>query len=350
MKRFKNLPRVKRAAVLSAVSLIALTGLIAGRATPTASVAYGEEHSLLSENMLRAEVAAAESMPSETELHFLESLGALDEAALAEVFSAWKESFTYTESGGLNAKNDFCERFIDVEGNYGIYGKVVAAYLKEKLKKNRTTPMLADDLVGMENAPKICPNWREFDDAMRIKFWVWTFGAMASLEASCGADPRAIKGVRGVPVYSSKKDKKGNRVVSRYKIAIGLLQMEKAKSDRSWRGISTCNVSDSQIGETYHNLRCGMDIMEGLISANPPDKNAWPIYPGKGMNPTSYWLKLRAVNGGSIGELMRQFKPCRGKFVAESDKPAAPIPAPSATPSVISETAKQFIDNLFGRN
>lgn len=344
MKRFKYPSQLKKAAILSAVSLVALTGLVTGNATSESTAFFHGDSADWSPYALQEAIAGAESMPNSEELHFLESFGTLDEKALAEALAKWKESFAYTEKGGLKANNAFCERFIDQDGNYGIYGKVVAAYFKEKLKENRSTPMLAEDLVGMEDAPKICTNWREFDEKMRIKFWTWTFAAIASLESSCGADAHALKGVRGVPVYSSKKDAKGNPVIIRYKIAIGLLQMEKAKKDRAWRDITSCNVSETDIGSTYHNLRCGMDIMEGLISGNPPAKNPWPIYPGKGMKPRSYWLKLRAVGGGSIGELIRSFKPCNEKLVSTTTE--TPEPSPSSAPFVFENSMKYLFEGI----
>jgi hypothetical protein len=286
MKRFNFLPQAKKASVISAISLVALTGLIAGKATSenTNSAEIAERLAL------EAAVFEAESMPSAAEEEFLESLGAADEAELAEILSGWKESFTYTAAGGMKAKNAFCERFIDQSGAYGVYGKVIESYLKEKLKHSRTTPMLADDLVGMETAPKICPNWRKFDDAMKIKFWVWTFGAMASLESSCGADKRAINGVGGT--WTTIKNKKILLT------AIGLYQLEKQRSARALfrRGIPSCTEpSDTEIGKTIPNSRCAIDIMEFLVSEGPGDLGPSPIYRGPNQPAASYWLKLAST-------------------------------------------------------
>lgn len=278
---------ISKASIGFLVCTLAFTALVRGNA--------GSER--VDEGSAVAEIARLENSFTSEEMEFMESIGGENANfdQLAEVLGApTPKFFTYTKENGLDARaNPFCERFLDRQGQYGIYGKVISDYLNAKYKSNQTTPMLADDLVGMVKSPNICPNWRNLTINGRIRFWVWTFAAIASVEATCGANPRAISGVAGM----------------HGKTAIGLLQLEKAKKDRAWRNIPSCNVSSTEIASTYWNLRCGMDIMEGLIDGSGR-KNPWPIYPVLRADATSYWQELRRAEGGKIGKLMRNFTPC----------------------------------------
>jgi hypothetical protein len=302
--------------LITAVSLIAFTGLLFANA--------GREN--VSANQMTFQTAEikrlsefADLFETENEMKFIQTLGDLSEEELIETLAEQKWKFTYLDGGGLDVTNPFCERFIDKTGSYGIYGKIVADYLNAKLKTNRSTPMLADDLVGMEEKPNICPNWRAFDNEERIRFWVWTFAAMSAIESSCGAHKATLTGVRGIP----RKDSNGK--IIGYKIAIGLLQMEKDRRDRYWRG-PTCNVSEAEITQSFGNLRCGIDIMEGLVSGNLPKGNPKPIYRGVGMPATSYWWHLNHENGGQIGKLIRSYTPCsQENYVSETEK-NKPVP------------------------
>jgi hypothetical protein len=246
----------------------------------------------LNSSAAEANIDLAETEYSSDELAFLDALDG-DETLQSKV-RLTSNLFAYTPVNGLESKaNVFCERFLDRNGKYGIYGKVISDYLRKKYSENRSSPMLADDVVGMTHSPNICPNWRNLTINGRIKFWVWTFAAIASVESTCGASSRAMRGVHGMHGLT----------------AIGLLQMEKQIGPRLDRPKS-CKVSPGEIAHTYSNLRCGLDIMEGLISSDPPNKpNPWPIYQTY-KNTHSYWQDLQQPDGNVIGHRIRAFSPC----------------------------------------
>lgn len=203
--------------------------------------------------------------------------------------------FVYTDKGGVIPLNSGCRLFLDEEGVYGSYGRIIKDYLDEDVKKNGSSIFFSDSILGMTDAPKACPKWKTFDHATKTKFWVWTFTAIAFVESSCRWDV---------------KEKPGS---TKGATCSGLLQLEKEYKFRSPRGPNCSGISPADIKKPYGNLRCGMDIMKGVLTS--PDKTGEPlfdgrIYPGPGMMVESYWEKLRRVNGGTIGRLSREFKPC----------------------------------------
>jgi hypothetical protein len=245
------------------------------------------------------------------------------------------------DNDGLVALNPYCNRFVEKDGSYGPYGKLIAAYLMKKYKADPNTPMLADDLVGMKTEPLICPRWdslgsnRDAEVARRIKFWVWTMASVASLESKCGLDPDAMKGMKGMSLGHGK-----------HRTAIGLFQMVKQKVYRPTTSIPTCNVADGEIGKSYYNILCAVDTMERQIREIPKSsgengKLAWPIYRSDAQfakteearkyctqnggsvqseaakefcaetaKPRSYWLSFIKPWGGYAGHLIRTFEPC----------------------------------------
>jgi hypothetical protein len=307
MKNFPRFQKYQKLAIASSICIVAATAGILGNASSDANL-----ESLNNLVALDNEVKFSEENLTENEQSFLDTLGTTEEEAEQSLKSLQeKSSFTYTESGGLSTPFAFCYRFIDSAGNFGPYGKVISNYLSVKYEKNRSTEMLAEDLVGAVEQPQVCPNWRSFDKKEKIKFWVWTFSAISAIESGCGASKIGMtKGVQGT-VATWKTNKKGKKVPASYLHAIGLLQLEKEYRQRKTRNLDSCNVSD--IVNSVNNLRCGLDIMEKHISSVSPNKNPWPIYRGAGMEPHSYWLRLREVNGGPIGKMIRAYAPCRSK-------------------------------------
>ncbi len=207
--------------------------------------------------------------------------------------SRWVDSFKYTDTGGLSPANPKCKQFLDETGTYGAYGRIITNYIDEEKKKNGSSILLSDSILGMSNAPKACPKWNTLTEAMKKKFWVWAFAAIASTESGCDAGVKERWGVNDT--------------------CSGLLQLEKGYKLRSHRGPNCAEVSPTDIRKPYANLRCGLDIMRSqLVSRNDDDTFTYKgrLYPGPGMTATSYWLKLRKVNGAVIGKLVRSFKPC----------------------------------------
>src|SRR5690606_34781190 len=203
------------------VCLVGLTALRAGFSGQSAEISALE---------------AAENRFSEEDLRFIADA---ESAADPEAFRARAkklETFIYTDTGGLDARNPFCERFIDPDGNYGIYGHVLSKYLQEKFRENISTPLFADDIVGMKDSPAICPRWRSLTIGQKTKFWVWVMASIAMVESTCGHHKSTETGVRGT-VF---KDWRGNVVRDQngkpvYITAIGLMQIEKERVTRAYR-------------------------------------------------------------------------------------------------------------------
>jgi hypothetical protein len=76
-------------------------------------------------------------------------------------------------------------------------------------------------------------------------------------------------------------------------------------------------VTAKEITQDLWNLRCGIDIMEWLLSGLD-GRPQIPIYTKTGIvvktkadyRRQSYWEKLNRPNGGEIGRLIRSFQPC----------------------------------------
>lgn len=206
------------------------------------------------------------------------------------------ENFKYTDLGGMISVGKKCQLFMNEKGEYDAYGRIIENHLKDELKQTPSSAipvLLSDNIFGMAEAPKVCPKWKTFDVATRTKFWVWVFASIAAVESSCRWDVAEKWGVNDV--------------------CSGLLQLEKNYKLRSHRGPNCARVSPTDIRKPYANLRCGMDIMKAqLASKNKEDQFIFdkPLYPGPGMRASSYWEKLRRVNGGQIGKLIRGFSPC----------------------------------------
>ncbi|MBS1963285.1 MAG: hypothetical protein JST04_13805 [Bdellovibrionales bacterium] len=311
MKRFVNVPRAKKIAILASISLISLTGLLVGRAdsdpiddhadldVPARYVPRPDE--LISDEEFRRLTRGETSLALPEDMDLPESPSIYDQldASISRSVKQyspfkWVDSFKYTAAGGLIPANPKCKLFLDDKGEYGSYGRIIKGYIEAEQKLASSEQVfLSDEILGMESVPKICPKWKSLDDKTRTKFWVWVFAAIASAESSCNTDIKEVWGVNDT--------------------CTGLLQLEKGYSLRAHRGPNCAGVSPKDIRKPYSNLRCGMDIMKGqLVSRNAKDELEFDgrIYPGAGMTATSYWLKLRKANGGTIGKLIRSFTPC----------------------------------------
>jgi hypothetical protein len=195
--------------------------------------------------------------------------------------------FAYTPDGGMKQPKKRCELFMNEKGEYNSYGKIVKNYILEDKSDDGHSRFLSDDLVGMTASPKICPNWTKFDDAMKIKFWVWTFADIAYWESGCWAE---------VPDHKDIND-----------YAVGLYQLERKVSNRASRG-PNCAVSVKAIHSPYSNIRCAMDMIRYQLK--PTENQSGKLY-NSVKNNDSYFYWLRQANGGAMGRNIRYFKPCR---------------------------------------
>jgi hypothetical protein len=175
-----------------------------------------------------------------------------------------------------------CTNFIRSDGSFGPWGDTVHSAISNP---NYRARFLNQNLPHITSA---CPNWRSLNDDQKMHFWVWTFAAIAWDEATCRENARNPRGSDGV--------------------AVGLLQMNELRSQRSWRG-PNCRVPS--VSDATNNLRCGVDIMAELLLGQQGEyRGAGAIYNPNGRN-TSYWEKLRRANGSTIGERMRSHPLCR---------------------------------------
>lgn len=191
--------------------------------------------------------------------------------------------------------NTRCYAFIDANGDYGSYGKIIRDYINAK--GGADSRFFSDALPGMESAPRTCPKWGRLSDSDKMKFWVWTFASIAQIESSC--DRKSVNSGR-VPNASDRPR--------------GLLQLNTLKNKRDWRG-PNCKFPTLDSNREYgvydakNSLRCGLDIMDELLKGqNGEYRSNGKIFPTN-----SYWEKLRpnhSSTGGPIGELVRQFSPC----------------------------------------
>ena len=178
-----------------------------------------------------------------------------------------------------------CTKFIQKNGEYGDHGKIVFNAIKELGPQSH---MVADSIPGMDEDPFACPKWKQLNYETRLRFWVWTFAAIAWDESKCRPNERNPKGTGG-PV-------------------VGLLQMEESASKRAWRG-KNCKATD--ILPPENNLRCGVDIMAELMRGKDG------VYKGSGkIWPTnSYWEKLRPHanrNGPTASaKMIQEFHDCK---------------------------------------
>lgn len=175
-------------------------------------------------------------------------------------------------------KSAECDKFIssNKNGGYGVWGQEIVQYLNEKGEKSA---FYSNDLSGMSDGIKACPNWSKMSKEEKEHFWVWVIAAIAHTESTC--NPRARNGNASNGV------------------AVGLLQLDERVSARKWRGPS-CAVKS--VANPRENLRCGMDIMEELIKGREGDYRGDGQIWGRRSN--SYWQHLKKKEGGDISDLI----------------------------------------------
>lgn len=172
-----------------------------------------------------------------------------------------------------------CSKFIDDNGDFGEYGKIL---LEALLEKGTDSHLFADDRPGMEDSPYTCPAWKTLSFDMRLRFWVWTFAAIAWDESKCDARARNTQASNGV--------------------AVGLLQLDEARSARRWRGR---NCEAKNVSAPRENLRCGVDIMDELMRGRDGLYKA----SGKLWGDTSYWQKLKkSANARAPSAVVKRIK------------------------------------------
>lgn len=159
-----------------------------------------------------------------------------------------------------------CDQFLTDSGNYGVWGKIISDKIKKIPLEELRYSYLSNDIPDMDF---ICPNFSQFSDELKIKFWTWTFASIAWEESTCLPNSR----VKGINCQ-----------------AVGLLQLEGAAKLRKGRGEDCQGAS---ILDPRSNLACGVEIMHDQLLGQRS-----PYY--KGTDATgelfwegSYWLHMR---------------------------------------------------------
>lgn len=177
-----------------------------------------------------------------------------------------------------------CSDFIKPDGSFGKLGNVISSHIDSM---GNSTLFHSTNLPALQ---AFCPKWSRLNKEQRDYFWVWLFAAISWKESTCGAATVNRAATHGT--------------------AIGHLQLNKNKKDRSWRGGASgnsCAVKD--IAPAEANMRCGVEILhEQLKGKNGLYEGNGSLY-GRGAN--SYWHHLRLKNGGKIIQLMRDFPFCK---------------------------------------
>ena len=181
----------------------------------------------------------------------------------------------------FSAQDANCTNFIKNDGSYGPWGDVVKTYVTDKSVSAR---FLGDNVAHITHA---CPKWSRLNKDQRTHFWVWSIAAIAWDESRCRANARNSRASNGV--------------------AVGLLQMEETKSQRSWRGP---NCSVSSVAGATENLKCGLDIMAELLLGQRGEYKGRGALMYTGGRNTSYWEKLRHSGGGTIGDRIKSHPLC----------------------------------------
>jgi hypothetical protein len=173
-----------------------------------------------------------------------------------------------------------CSNFItgNPRGSFGPWGNNIVEYLNEK---GAQSIFFSNNIPGMSEGINACPKWRNLGNDEKKHFWVWMMASIAQVESRCLPNARNQNGTNGV--------------------AAGLYQLDERQAMRSWRGP---NCGGRNILEPRSNIRCGLDIMEALLTGKDgvyrTNGELW------GPRSRSYWEHLRRRNGGDIGSLVRQ--------------------------------------------
>lgn len=188
--------------------------------------------------------------------------------------------------------NKMCENFVKEDGSLGVWGDMIVNYIENT--EGASDIYLYDEVRGMTASPYTCPNWYNLNNQQRKRFWVWMFASIAQVESSC--DPTKVN-TGPVPDATDRPT--------------GLFQLNQVKRNRMWRG-ENCKFETGYTAtiKPENQIKCSMDIMMEIL------KGRRGIYRGSGrIFPTnSYWEKLRpnhSQTGGPIGELVRNYPPCK---------------------------------------
>lgn len=177
-----------------------------------------------------------------------------------------------------------CTGFVKPNGTPGELGNVIVKHIQGMGDKGL---FFKKDLPG---AKKLCPNWDQLTKEEMAYFWMWFMAAISWKETTCGANTVNKAATHGV--------------------AVGHLQLNQNKKDRSWRGGSSGNsCAASEVTSDANNLKCGLEILnEQLKGKNGLYKGNGELF-GKGAN--SYWQALRTSTGDKVTEFMKDFPFCK---------------------------------------
>ncbi len=279
------------------VSLIAFSALIKGNANEP--VVYNPESSEFTFEELTADLDVIDAPPENSRFStrledFIElRKNGVKYARPRRPDSSLKSNrFKYTAAGGLKSAWKKCNLFLNESGSFGPYGKIVSEYIDSNL----SSVLLSNKILGLTDDPKACPNWTSFDDQMKKKFWVWTLASIAAIEgAGCNTHIPDIKDVTG-------------------QMTFGMFQLERNKTLResNRRFEKHCLLSLTDLRKPIGSIRCAMDMLttQLITRKSTPIEFDGRIYPGPGMEVWTYFNEFHHIDGGYIGQLMRQFEPC----------------------------------------
>lgn len=202
------------------------------------------------------------------------------------------EKFVYTAEGGMHPPSKLCTLFMNSHGTFNAYGRIIRDYIHEELRRDGESRFLSNELIGMNNAPNICPNWSKMNTATKTKFWVWFFAATSFEESDCKA---TIKDHFDINDY-----------------AVSLFQLPLHLYNRGFRG-PNCVVSNKAIHSPYSNIRCAMDMIKYQLRpiSSGPAPQSGRLCSVAHHDSNSYFYWLRQDNGGEIGRHLKEFAPCR---------------------------------------
>lgn len=163
-----------------------------------------------------------------------------------------------------NGANDACSKFIKIDGTLGPWGESIIKSIDKLPEEETKKTYLSNSIPDMDF---ICPNFKNFDNEIKKKFWVWTFASIAWKEATCNPKITA----QGV---NSK--------------AVGLLQLEDSRRLRSGRG-DNCEVSE--VISPGNNLACGVEILHQQLLGK--DSTYFTTSTGELFWKGTYWQDLR---------------------------------------------------------
>lgn len=194
------------------------------------------------------------------------------------------EKFQAPLSAAFRANGANCSAFIKADGSLGKLGGLITSHISSM---GDDTLFHSEQLSGVKT---LCPKWPTFSKEQRDYFWVWLFASISWKESTCGADTVNRAATHGT--------------------AVGQLQLNKLKKDRSWRGGKSGNsCAVKNIAPDEASMKCGIEILHEQL------KGKDGLYLGDGnlfgKRANSYWHHLRLKSGGKIIQLMRGFPGCR---------------------------------------